>query len=53
MRVDESYADVRVVGGENSLEEHPVTEGLALMRQSSILTDSAFLGVRKHTWVWA
>ncbi len=30
MQLDESYADVRVVGGENSLEERPLTEGLEL-----------------------
>ena len=30
MQLDESYADVRVVGGENMMEERPITEGLEL-----------------------
>lgn len=30
MQVDESYADVRVVGGENMADERPITEGLEL-----------------------
>ncbi|CAL5220196.1 g2169 [Coccomyxa viridis] len=29
-KVDESYADVRVVGGENMADERPITEGLEL-----------------------
>ena len=30
MQIDESYADVRVVGGENMADERPLTEGLEL-----------------------
>ena len=30
MQLDERYADVRVVGGENMMEERPITEGLEL-----------------------
>ena len=30
MQVDESYAEVRVVGGENMADERPLTEGLEL-----------------------
>ena len=30
MQLDQSYADVRVVGGENMMEERPITEGLEL-----------------------
>ena len=30
VQVDESYADVRVVGGENMADERPLTEGLEL-----------------------
>ena len=30
LQVDESYADVRVVGGENMADERPITEGLEL-----------------------
>ena len=29
-QVDESYAEVRVVGGENMADERPLTEGLEL-----------------------
>ncbi len=30
MQPEESNADVRVVGGENMMEERPITEGLEL-----------------------